>query len=178
MKKMINTTQVSFFITLSFMIFGALVLLGLVYVIEGNAVTLREQVSAIAYTKAQQQERYETERLLDETKEERERLAQFVLTEGSVIDFITNIEALAQSLQLSFNTQTITPEKTKDTNFDELSMNFDFSGSKPVVEYMISILETTPHHSYIRDLTVRQSEGGAVWNVNLVLVVTIATYDT
>lgn len=178
MNKVINTTQISFFITFGFMVFGTLVLLGLVYVIEGNAMTLREQVSAIAYTKAQQQERYETERLLDETKEERERLTQFVLTEGSVIDFITNIEALAHSLQLSFNTQTITPEKTKDTNFDELSMSFDFSGPKPVAEYMISVLETTPHHSYIRDLSVRQSEGGAVWSVNLVLVVTIAAYDT
>lgn len=177
MKKAINTTRVSFFIALSFMVFGASMFLGLVYIIEGSVVTLREQVSAIAYTKAQQQERYETERLLDETKEERERLAQFILTEGSVIDFITTIEALAHALELDFNTQTITPEKTKDQNFDELSMSFDFSGSKPTAEYMISILETIPYHSYIRDISIKQSEDGIFWSVKVVLVVTIITYD-
>ncbi len=177
MKRVINKTQISFLIAFTFMLLGTLSLVGLVYVIEGNAIKLRERVGAIAYQKAQAEERYETERLLEETKEERTALSSFVLTEGSVIDFITNIETIASSLGLEFNTKTITPEETKDKNFDELSMQFSFSGPNSSVEKLMAVFEIIPHHSYIRDLNVRQSEGGNLWTVDMTLVVTIIEHD-
>lgn len=177
MKKTVNTTKLSFFMAFSFMVLGALSVVGLIYVIENNAVKLRDRVQAIATDKAQEEERYETERLLEETQDERAALSYFVLTEGSVINFITDIEKIAASLGLEFNTQTITPEETKDKNFDELSMKFSFSGTQSSVEKMISVFETIPHHSYIRELNLRQNENGAQWSVDMTLVVTIATHD-
>lgn len=177
MKKVVNKTRGSFLIAFIFVISGALTLVGLVYLIEGNAIKLQERVGAIAYQKAQEEERYETERLLEETKEERDALSSFVLTEGSVIDFITNIESIAGSLGLDFNTKSITPEETKKKNFDELSTQLSFSGSKPAVEKLVVVFETIPYHSYIRDLNVRQSEGGRLWTVDMTLVVTIFEHD-
>ncbi len=178
MKKVVNKTYVSFLIAFGFMSLGALSLTGLIYVIEDNAVTLRDRVSAIAYEKAQEKERYETERLLEETKDERAELSSIVLTEESVIDFITSIENIAGSSGLNFKTQTITPEATKDKNFDELSIKFNFSGSRSSVEYMMSVFETVPYHSYIRELSIRQSEAENIWTVEMVLVVTIIQHDT
>lgn len=177
MKKLSNTTKVTFILSFSFMLLGAAAFIGLVYVIEKNAIELRDRVSAIAYSKAQQEERYETQRVLEETKEERAQLSQFVLTENSVVDFITGLETQANALGLEFNTQAITPEETKDPLFDELSMKFNFSGSQVMVERMIAILETIPHLSYIRDISIRQNANGSVWETNVVLVVTILTYD-
>lgn len=177
MNKIVNKTKISLLLSFSFMLAGALSLVGLVYVIEDNAVNLRERVIALAYEKAQEEERYETERLMEDTKTEREALSYFVLTEESVIDFITNIEAIASSLQLDFKTQTISPEETKDKNFDELSMKFIFSGPKLSVEKMISVFETIPHHSYIRDLSIRQSENDSLWSAEILLVVTIVEHD-
>jgi len=177
MNKNVNKTKISLFLSFIFMIAGSLSLVGLIYVIEDNAVSLRERVSALAYEKAKEEERYETERLMEETKTEREALSYFVLTEESVIDFITNIEAIASSLQLDFRTETISPEETKDKNFDELSMKFIFSGPKMSVEKMISVFETIPHHSYIRDLSLRQSENDTIWSAEIFLVVTIVEHD-
>ena len=175
--KKINSTLITFIFALGFMLVSAGAIMGLIYIVEGNAIELGDRVRAIAYNKAQQEERYETERLLEETKEEREALSNFVLTEGSVIDFITNIEAVASAQGLEFDTQAISPESTKDETFDELSMSFNFSGQKSAVEYMISVLETVPHHSYIRDISLKQSEDRLKWTVRLTLVVTILEND-
>jgi Tfp pilus assembly protein PilO len=177
MKKAKNTTQIIFVVTLVFILGSITALLGLIYLIEENSIELKERVHLISLNKAQQEERYEVERLLSETKEERENLLNFVLTEDTVIDFITNLEKLASSYGIEFNTKTISPEKTKDEMFDDLNLNFSFSGPKDDIAFLISVLETVPNHAYIKDLSVRQSEEGNTWSVNMTLVVTILEND-
>lgn len=158
------------------MLVSGLALIGLVYLIESDAETLRAQARELAFKKAQAEEQFETSRLLEQTADERNSLREYILTEGTVIDFISTLESIAAEQGLSFSTQAITPEVTKDALFDNLTMGFAFSGPKENVSYLVKVLESVPFRSQIDAVTLREEDDG-VWTATVKLFVIILEYE-
>lgn len=176
MKLGFSKTQFALLFSLGFMGAAFLMVFGLVYVIESDAEQLRTKAAELAFQKAQAEEQFETTRLLEDTQEERNRLADFVLTEQTIIDFISEIETIATSQQLDFDTQTIAPKKTKHPTFDDLTISFGFSGAEDNVWYMIKLFESLPYHSHIQDIDLSQNSEGN-WSVRLLIHITILEYE-
>lgn len=155
---------------------AVLATLGLVYVVESDANTLRTQSQELAFQKAQAEEQFETTRLLESTTQERAELADFVLSEATIIDFISQIETLAQTLGLEFDTENIVPVETKEPSFDDLTIDFLFRGPKENALFMLQALESLPYHSYVNDVIVREEINGA-WTVNTSIHITILEHE-
>jgi voltage-gated potassium channel Kch len=149
-------------------------LAALVYVIDTDANALAEQSAALALREAEEKERLDTVRLLDDTFEERTELKKHVLTESGIITFITDLETIAKQQALEFTTQTITPIVTPDPLFDQLAIEFIFTGRPEQVTFLLELLETLPYHSTIQTVSVRQASPERS-SANVSLVVTTLT---
>jgi hypothetical protein len=169
-----SSTKVVFVISLTMAVIAGGSLAALVYFIDTDARALAEQSAALAQREAEEKERLDTVRLLEDTLEERTQLKAHVLTESSIITFITNIESIAAEQALEFTTQTITPVVTPDPLFDQLTLEFAFSGPEEQVTFLLELLEKLPYHSTIQTVSVRQL-GPDQWSANVSLVVTTLT---
>lgn len=168
----LDKTKFALLLSLSFMGGAALVVLGLAYVVETDAELLRTQSKELAFQKAQAEEQFETTRLLESTTEERARLRDFVLTESTIIDFISSIETLAESLNLSFDTENITPVETKHQTFNDLTIDVSFRGQRENVQLMLRALESLPYHSWVNDMILREEITGE-WTISTSIHITI-----
>lgn len=144
-------------------------LLFLVYRIDHDALLLEEKSTALALREAQEQERLNTVRLLEDTSDERTKLASYILTEEEIIDFINNFEQTAKQQQLDFVTQTITPVETPDPLFNEIAITMAFTGDKEDVMFLLQLLETLPYLSSLESVAVRQSNSDGRWSANVAL---------
>ena len=176
MKFDLNKTTIALLLSLGFLVVAVLSVFGLIYVIESDAEALKTQAREIAFREAEAEEQFETTRLLEETIDERAQLQEFVLTEATIIDFITEIEAIAADLSLTFDTQRITAQEVKHGSFEGLTIDMTFNGPRARAATLLTLLEELPYHSHLENVAVTQSAGGE-WNVNLTLFVTILQHD-
>jgi len=176
MKARISKTAVTLFVSFGFLVCSAGALLGLGYFIETGATNLTATAQQIAYQQAQAGERFETSRIVEETVSERNELESYVLTEATVIDFISELEDTAARLGLMFSTQTISPEETKDPDFDLVRMDVAFSGPAGTVKRMIRLIETMPYASEVQTVSVGV-DAGDVWRAEVVLELDILEYE-
>lgn len=165
-----SSTKIVFAIALTIALVAGGSLAALVYVIDADATALAEQSAALAVREAEEKERLDTVRLLEDTLEERTELKKHVLTESGIISFITDLETIAAQQALEFTTQTITPVVTPDPLFDQLTIEFSFTGKQEQVVFLLELLETLPYHSTMQAVSIREiSPEQSSANVSLVV---------
>jgi hypothetical protein len=169
-------TTYSFLVGLAFVGFSIAAVIGLAAMVRSGAVTLAATAREIAYQQARADERFEISRVVEETAAERSELANYVLTEAKVIDFISEFERIAAARGLQFSTLMINPEKTKDPNFDFITMEVSFSGTSDAVMGMTALMETIPYQSEVVSLKMANAEGVS-WTANLTLKLTVREYE-
>jgi len=125
----------------------------------GQALT--ERVTAIADKNAKVKVYSELSNLVKETKTQRETLASFMLTEEDTSTFLTDIESIGASKQVSLVTDSLQVTK-QDGLFDLLSIQFSLEGRESSVAEMLTIFETLPYHSQVFSLTYERGEGDVV----------------
>lgn len=169
-----RTKTVGIVSTIVFLVSGS-TLAFLVYRIEHDAGELQQKAAALALREAQEKERLDTVRLLEDTLDERTELKSYILTEEGIINFLTDLEATAENQQLDFITQSITPLDTPDPLFDQVSINLAFTGDQEDVSFLLKLLETLPYLSSLESVAVRQGAGEGRWSANVTLLMTIQT---
>lgn len=130
-----------------------------VYVAKQGA-TLRERAQAVANHAVQQQTYQALAALVTSTKDDREELYRYLVTEAETIDFLAEIEGLAATKGVTITTDTLTVEEGKD--FNTLKINLTLAGEERPIHDVIQILETLPYMSYINRLKLSTDPAGVV----------------
>ncbi len=111
----------------------------------------------------------------DRSKEEREQLSAFALTEDEVGDFLTEVERLGQSKGVTITTSALKVEKKKDVP-DQLSVEFVVEGKEEQVRAMIDLFEKLPYPSMLSTLSLALNEGTKT-KATVKILITLVKYD-
>ncbi len=112
------------------------------------------------------------ENLTEETVDDRAALAQAFFSsslDGTL--YITELEALAPTLGLSFENDLIDVVSAAAGGKSEVVMRFSFSGSKERVLEFSRLLENLPYHSRLESLQL--SGDGALWKAEAAVKITV-----
>ncbi|MFT7507784.1 MAG: hypothetical protein ACI92I_000952 [Acidimicrobiales bacterium] len=99
--------------------------------------------------------------LINNTQEQRKELRSYVLTEEETIDFLSEIETIAQEQGVDLTTNSLKKAVEGDT-FEDLLVSFSIEGSEKNVKKMLHIFETLPYHGHISKLSLRKEEENKV----------------
>jgi hypothetical protein len=111
----------------------------------------------------------------ERSREEREELSRFALTEDEAGDFLIEIERLGAAQGVSITTGALKVEKKKDTP-DRLAVEFVIEGSESQVRSVLALLETLPYPSSLGTLTLALGAGEKTKSTVQVLI-TLVKYD-
>lgn len=161
--------------------------LGVVYIYltiykAGNLLTT--SIVAIEQNVSKEKMVTDLEAALAKTQDERNAIGEFVLTEGKTSTFLTDIEKVAatQDVTLTTNslevvkpvkkvasgTTTPTTQSTEPSLFDTLSISFLIEGQEDDVKKMLHVFETLPYHSKVNTFSLkREAEGYAKGTLSL-----------
>ncbi len=131
---------------------------------NGEATKVERQKSLAALTKA-----------LAGTKEDREALQQFIITDDQVTDFLGLVESSARSQGLSISTKSVTVAPlSEDTSFDSLSLTLEVAGPFLRVSTFLSLLETLPFQTRIDSVSLERTSDkeGDLWKGIFILQAT------
>ncbi len=111
----------------------------------------------------------------DRSKEEREQLSAFALTEDEVGDFLTEVERFGQLQGVTITTSALKVEKKKDVP-DQLAVEFVVEGKEEQVRAMIDLFEKLPYPSMLSTLTLALNEGTKT-KATVKILITLVKYD-
>lgn len=141
-----------------------------------DAAKLKTTVEEVAFKQAEDKGTIEVSKLFTDTEEERNKLKQYVLTEDTLIDFVSQLEATAGKMGLDFMTQGILPKTgKKNSRFSSVSINVGFSGDREQVMSMLKVIETLPYHGEVSQVSVMSR--GNTWETSVLMELTIIAYD-
>jgi hypothetical protein len=129
-----------------------LVLLGMGRYIQTKGNELLQQSKEIANHEARTQKYNELEKLVEDTKENREELSTYVLTEDKTIDFLSIIEKIAVEQGVELVTDSLKVVE-QDELFDTLVISFSVLGPKERAYTMLQIFETLPYHAFVSGIS-------------------------
>lgn len=121
------------------------------------------QEKKVLEAKQQESRLSSMERLIEETASERAELAELILTEEDVVDFLSLIETLGKEQGVIFKTESLKPLEGK-TQFDELELDLSVSGDEKQVRNMLRVLESLPYKSSIERVSFSREGGGEKGN--------------
>jgi hypothetical protein len=139
----------------------------------GSELTARAQ--AIADNDEKMRSLKSMKETFESSKEEREALSSFALTEDEVGDFLTEIERLGTGQGVSITTGALKVEKKKDTP-DKLAVEFAIEGDAKKVRTVLQLFEMLPYPSILSGLTLVEPEGKEARGSVQVLI-TLVKYD-
>ncbi|MFN3188200.1 MAG: hypothetical protein ACK42D_01485 [Candidatus Paceibacteria bacterium] len=151
---------------------ASVVLVGSVYFTELNKNKFADVRNRNAELRATQQLATTIEQTLRLSEDDRQELDSFFISERDTIHFITNVEALAETLRVSVETTQLAVTPKKDDEPIRLEIGFLIEGSYSNVERMLSALETLPYHKSIPNVSIKSTEKGT-WTGAIVLYVTL-----
>lgn len=116
--------------------------------------------------------------ILEMSKGEREALDQYFLTERGIIDFISQLEAVARRDQVVFETTQLAVEPASDGKQALLKIGFTFSSTLPRVFRFMELLEMLPYHKQIITAEIKQAvnateASGGDWQGNVIIHLTL-----
>lgn len=171
-------TKVVGLVSVLFLVTTCVVLFGMWQYIQEKGSELVQQSKEIANYEAREQTYNELEQLIRSTKDERDGLFTYILTEDRTIDFLATIEQIAveQGIELTTNALKVGEQ---DGLFDTLVISFSVDGPKERVYAMLRIFETLPYHSFISDVSFRNSSEAGVLKVkgDVELTLSLLQYD-
>jgi hypothetical protein len=153
-------TKKIFFITLCIAIAAVSALVLFFFEIRSQAQLLEEQVKILNENNTKESAFVRLKRLAQETEDDRTALtSSFFKSEGDSISFLGEVEALATTLGLSFETEML--EKIQDKEKREfVKMGFVFEGKKETVINFSKLLEVAPYHSRLESLQLSKESNG------------------
>jgi hypothetical protein len=153
--------------------FGALALyLGFFHVIASQKQNLYDERLRAAEAEVQARALSALEETVRNSKDDRERLAGYILKEEEIIDLLSLIELIAREQGVTFTT-TLTTAPIDDV-FEELIMNASIEGSFNGVMRMLRIVETIPEQSTVPTVTIAKggSEDVEAWSASVAIHIT------
>ncbi len=152
---------------------GAVVVLaGSVYYTEQNKNKFADVRNRNAEVRAMQQLSTSIEQTLRLSESDRQELSSFFISERDTIHLITQVEALAKTMQVSVETTQLAVVPKKDKTPSRLEIGFIIEGNYSNVAKMLSAIETLPYHKQIPQIAVTKSSE-ETWVGTIVLHVTL-----
>ncbi len=150
------------------------VFVGFQYLLTRHESTLHSQEKKVFDAKMRDNRLASMERLVSETESERMALAQLVLPDESVVEFLSLIESLGKGQGITVKTNSI-DVITNKASFETLVLNLEVEGSEQGVLHILQLLEALPYKSSVESVLLSRagnSETGNVWKGVFVLHVT------
>lgn len=114
-----------------------------------------ERLAARALRIATEKEAKSLGRLADETAADRAELSGFILTEDTVVDFLSIIGALGRAKGVTTETRSLAVEAIEESDtFEYLTLEVGVLGSFSSVIEMLSLFETLPYQVQVRSAFV------------------------
>lgn len=114
---------------------------------------LESRVQVVANSYAKEIKYNELNELVENTATEREALKQYMLSEEDTILFLAEVEAVGKEQGTELVTDSLSVTQNSDGK-DQLTMKLSIDGPEELVMKMLSILETLPYHSEVKDLSL------------------------
>lgn len=112
------------------------------------------------------------EKLAFETKEERAKLASYIIPDQGVIVFLSLLESTARTQGVSPTTHTIATQLlTGEKGFEELVVNMSLTGALEDIEKVIHLYESMPYQIRIEHVTLHvegKNESSATADMTIV----------
>jgi len=153
---------------------GALALyLGFFWIVNNHKETLYEERTRAAEAEVQAEALSALEETVMSSKDDREKLANFILADEEIIDFLSLIERTAIDQRVKLTVEDLKTLPIDDT-FEDLLIPTKIDGSFDGVMRMLRILETIPEQSSIPSITLSKGESGSAdeWTAHVEIRVT------
>ena len=129
--------------------------------IRTQTLVIEEKVAVMSENNAKEAAFNHLNKLVKDTKEERERIADvFLHDESESIRFLNEIETLAPTFGLTFKTDALEKNKDEKSKEEYIKMAFSYSGAKEAVLKFTELIETIPYHSQVDALSLRETSAG------------------
>lgn len=137
-------------------------LLGMLFLIQQKVVAYKVQRHARAMHATAERELQLLEALVSETTGEREALERYILTEDSVVNFLSRIEDLTRVQGVAAETRSLAVEPMQGTDvFEQLTLEVAVTGPFASVTQILPLLESLPYQVHVRTVTIERVEGAA-----------------
>ncbi len=149
----------------------------MVYYVSGQGSKLASQILVLEAEHQQEASYIKSQRLSEDTKDERALLQSYFLAKTSdSIDFLNKVEALAPEVGITLETRGLESFADTTDNSEWIKVDFDFFGSRENVENFIKVLETFPYVSRVTEINL-SSKTSTQWNATVKMQVRVLAYD-
>ncbi len=146
----------------------------LAYQIDVQGKKLKEYVQLLTEQGAQEASYIRINRLVQETKQEREDITKaFFKDESESIGFLSDIESLAAAIGLELTTDELNKVTAEDKS-EYIKMTFVYSGEKELVLKFTQLLEHIPYHSLVQNLRLQEVDN-TTWEGTATIHITLAS---
>ncbi len=152
---------------LSLVVYG-----GFLHVVGKHKTTLFEERQRAAETEVHVKALKALEETVRTSLDDRKKLSSYILPSTSIIEFVTDVEAIARRQGVKFTTNNLDEFDVDDT-FKELEVHATIEGSFDGIMRMLRILETVPRQSTLRSVVVSRVGEGELWTASVVIRVTM-----
>lgn len=158
---MSGKTKKTLIISLIVMMISMGTLVFLFYKIEAQNKLMEEHINIIAENGTKEATYSHINRIVQETEQDRARLAGLYLSdESDSINLLNEIETLAPTFGLEFKTEALEKVRIGDDGPESIKMTFSYSGRKDKVFGFTKMIESIPYHSTVESLSLKEVGGG------------------
>lgn len=150
-------TQIIFILSLVYLISAVAAFAYVDYKVDTLGKVLEDQVSVVANRFAQEKKYSELNELILQTKEERDVLEEFVLSESDTVTFLADIESIGAQQGVFLSTNSLQVIENKNSN-DVLQIKFLIEGSEEQLLHMLDIFEALPYDNEIESISLNKGE--------------------
>lgn len=164
------------FSVITFCIAGVILFLVFTYVYKQGEELILQAKEVADYT-AREQSYRELSQLVENTKEERNELTNFILTKDNTINFLAMIEAVALEQDVELTTNALQVHEG-DGVFDSLVISFDVEGVKSHVYALLKILETLPYQAFVSQVSFQSPVDSQTETIKGTIELTTSLFKT
>lgn len=140
---------------------------GVGYLVWQKDLAYEERLAARALRIATEKEAKSLGHLAEETAADRKELSGYILTEDTVVDFLSMIGTLGRAKGVTTETRSLAVESIEGSDtFEYLTLEVGVLGSFSSVVEMLSLLETVPYQVQVRSAAVDRAsdiQGAILW---------------
>ena len=140
---------------------------------QGNIFNINERLMAEQNNK--EQEYHNLFQITESTKNDRDTLSTFFITEKDTISFISDIENLADDMGITLETSQLSIKPKTKKSESQLYVGFNFSGPETAVRQMVLLFENIPYHKLIPELVLTRNAADGTWKGSILLYITITS---
>ena len=183
----IKNTYIIGIVAVIYVLVAAACLAWVLHAVSISGALLTERISVIETNSVREKANKDLTALLESTKQEREVIDGYLLTEDKTSSFLTDMEYIAHSQGVTLTTNSLEVVKplkkavaTSSASttapvdvqfnplFQQLAVSFAVEGSEMGVKKMLQVIENLPYHSQVTAFSLnRQSVSAAKGTISL-----------